>query len=231
VRRKSYCLILLDEIEKAHPDVFNVLLQIFDDGHLSDAKGRKVDFRNTIIIMTSNVGSDLIRKDQRFGFSSTTDEAKTTEDRYKRMKGSVEEEMKKVFRPEFLNRIDQSVVFHALEKDHIRQIVDLELDDLRNNLGEKSMEIEVTEALLDYLGEEGFDPIFGARPLRRVIQNEVEDRISDALLEGSYEEGDALRVDYRDDEIQFERIERPESDDSEAEADEASEETEPVLTP
>ena len=113
VRRRSYCLILLDEIEKAHPDVFNMLLQIFDDGHLSDAKGRKVDFRNTIIIMTSNVGSDLIRKDSRVGFSTTTDEAKTAEDQYKRMKLRVEEEMKRVFRPEFINRIDQSVVFHA----------------------------------------------------------------------------------------------------------------------
>ena len=225
VRRRSYCLILLDEIEKAHPDVFNVLLQIFDDGHLSDAKGRKVDFRNTIIIMTSNVGSDLIRKDQRFGFSSPGDETKTTEDRYNRMKGSVEEEMKRVFRPEFLNRIDQSVVFHALEKEHIRQIVDLELDDLRNNLSEKSMDVEVTDALLDYLGEEGFDAIFGARPLRRVIQNEVEDRISDALLEGKFEEGDYIRVDYRDEEIAFESIERPVEEESDAEADETSDET------
>ena len=206
VRRKSYCLILLDEIEKAHPDVFNMLLQIFDDGHLSDAKGRKVDFRNTIIIMTSNVGSDLIRKDSRVGFNTAVDEAKTAEDQYKRMKTRVEEEMKRVFRPEFLNRIDTPVVFHALQQHDIRRIVNLELDDLRNNLKEKMMSVEVTEALLDYLGNEGFDAVFGARPLRRVIQNQVEDRLSDALLEGSYEEGDTIRIDYVDGEVKFERV-------------------------
>ena len=189
VRRRSYCLILLDEIEKAHPDVFNMLLQIFDDGHLSDAKGRKVDFRNTIIIMTSNVGSDLIRKDSRFGFTTRGDDVKTAEQQYTRMKDQVTEEMKRVFRPEFLNRIDQSVVFHALAQDHIREIVDLELRDVRENLREKDMSLEVSQALLDYLGEKGFDPVFGARPLRRVIQNEVEDRLSDALLEGDFEEG------------------------------------------
>ncbi|MGE3856601.1 MAG: ATP-dependent Clp protease ATP-binding subunit, partial [Dehalococcoidia bacterium] len=221
VRRKSYCLILLDEIEKAHPDVFNMLLQIFDDGHLSDAKGRKVDFRNTIIIMTSNVGSDLIRKDSRVGFNTTQDEAKTAEDQYKRMKQRVEEEMKRVFRPEFLNRIDTPVVFHALQQHDIRRIVNLELDDLRNNLKEKSMSVEVTEALLDYLGNEGFDAVFGARPLRRVIQNQVEDRLSDALLEGSYEEGDTIRIDYVDGEVKFERVVGSVS----------SESAEPALTP
>ena len=127
VRRKSYCLILLDEIEKAHPDVFNMLLQVFDDGSLTDAKGRKVDFRNTIIIMTSNVGSDLIRRESALGFSINTDEAKTEEQQYKRMKDKVMEELKRVFRPEFLNRIDCQVVFHALAKEHIRSIVDLQL--------------------------------------------------------------------------------------------------------
>ncbi|MFA7250192.1 MAG: ATP-dependent Clp protease ATP-binding subunit [Dehalococcoidia bacterium] len=206
VRRKSYCLILLDEIEKAHPDVFNMLLQIFDDGHLSDAKGRKVDFRNTIIIMTSNVGSDLIRKDSRVGFNTALDEAKTAEDQYRRMKSRVEEEMKRVFRPEFLNRIDTPVVFRALQQEHIRRIVNLELDDLRNNLKEKGMSVEPTEALLDYLGNEGFDAVFGARPLRRVIQNQVEDRLSDALLDGSYEAGDTIRIDYADGEVKFERV-------------------------
>jgi ATP-dependent Clp protease ATP-binding subunit ClpC len=206
VRRKSYCLILLDEIEKAHPDVFNTLLPIFDDGHLSDAKGRKVDFRNTIIIMTSNVGSDLIRKDSRVGFNTAQDEAKTADEQYKRMKTRVEDEMKRVFRPEFLNRIDQPVVFHALQPEHIRQIVSLELDDLRNNLKTKGMFVEVTDALLDYLGNEGFDQVFGARPLRRVIQNQVEDKLSDALLEGAYEEGDTVRIDLVDGEVKFERV-------------------------
>ncbi|MPZ99361.1 MAG: AAA domain-containing protein [Dehalococcoidia bacterium] len=206
VRRKSYCLILLDEIEKAHPDVFNMLLQIFDDGHLSDAKGRKVDFRNTVIIMTSNVGSDLIRKDSRVGFSTAQDEAKNAEDQYKRMKSRVEEEMKRVFRPEFLNRIDQAVVFHALLEHHIREIVNLELEDLRVNLTAKGIKLEVSDALLDYLGKEGFDSVFGARPLRRVIQNQVEDKLSDALLDGKYEEGDTVRVDHVDGEVTMTRI-------------------------
>jgi len=207
VRRKSYCLILLDEIEKAHPDVFNMLLQIFDDGHLSDAKGRKVDFRNTIIIMTSNVGSDLIRKDSRVGFATAQDDVKTAEDAYKRMKGRVEEEMKRVFRPEFLNRIDQSVVFRALQPEHIREIVNLELEDLRDNLKAKGMFLAVSDALLDHLGSEGFDPVFGARPLRRVIQNQIEDPLSDAVLQDRYSEGDTIRVDFVESEITFQREE------------------------
>ena len=228
VRRRSYCLILLDEVEKAHPDVFNMLLQIFDDGHLSDAKGRKVDFRNTILIMTSNVGSDLIRKNARVGFETAQDEVKTAEGQYDRMKDRVMEEVKRVFRPEFLNRIDQSVVFHPLLKNHIRQIVDLELADLRANLGEKAMRMVTTEALLDYLGEKGFDPVFGARPLRRVIQEQVEDRLSDALIDGSYEPGDTIRADYRDGEVIFERMPREEV----AEAPETPpEEPEAVLAP
>ena len=228
VRRRSYCLILLDEIEKAHPDVYNMLLQIFDDGHLSDAKGRKVDFRNTIIIQTSNVGSDLIRKDSRFGFNTATDDAKTAEQMYERMKDKVTEEMKRVFRPEFLNRIDQSVVFHALQEEHIREIVDLELKDVRDNLREKEIALEVGKALLDYLGEKGFDPVFGARPLRRVIQNEVEDRLSDALLEGQFSEGASIRLDYVDGEVTAEQIASAPPPEPPAEEEE---EQEPVLTP
>ena len=227
VRRRSYCLILLDEIEKAHPDVFNMLLQIFDDGHLSDAKGRKVDFRNTIIIMTSNVGSDLIRKDARFGFATTQDEAKTADQQYERMKLKVLEEMKKVFRPEFLNRIDQSVVFHALGADDIRSIVELELRDVRANLKEKGIALEVTPALLDHLGTTGFDPVFGARPLRRVIQNEVEDRLSDSLLEGLYGEGDLVRVDFIDGQVTAEKIA---TIDSAADAVSTEAETAPALS-
>ena len=224
VRRRGYCLILLDEIEKAHPDVFNMLLQIFDDGHLSDAKGRKVDFRNTIIIMTSNVGSDLIRKDSRFGFSLAEDEVKTAEQQYTRMKGKVTDEMKRVFRPEFLNRIDQSIVFHPLQEHHIREIVDLELADVRNNLREKDISVEVTTALLDYLGREGFDPVFGARPLRRVIQEQVENRLSDALLDGQFNAGDVVRIDYVDSEVVAERIDHVDHTAEE-------EQEEPALTP
>ena len=230
VRRHSYSLILLDEIEKAHPDVFNMLLQIFDDGHLSDAKGRRVDFRNTIIIMTSNVGSDLIRKDTLFGFPVQKDEQKTAEQQYERMKEQVTEETKRVFRPEFLNRLDQSVVFHALAKDHIRQIVDLQLNDVRANLREKEIRLEVTQALLDHLGSEGFDPLFGARPLRRLIQNEVEDKLSDALLEGAYADGDTVRIDYVDGELTIERMEASPAEEAEPEKAEP-EEPEPALAP
>ena len=206
VRRKSYCLILLDEIEKAHPDVFNTLLQIFDDGHLSDAKGRKVDFRNTIIIMTSNVGSDLIRKDSRVGFQTVLYEVKCAEDQYLRKKDKVEEEEKRVFRPEFLNRIDQSVVFHALSPEHIRQIVDLDLNDLRTNLRQKHMRLEVDTDVLDHLGDKGWDPVFGARPLRRLIQNEVEDKLSDQILSGDFDEGDTVKMVMKGESIEFERI-------------------------
>ncbi|MBT5773904.1 MAG: ATP-dependent Clp protease ATP-binding subunit [Dehalococcoidia bacterium] len=230
VRRRNYCLILLDEVEKAHPDVFNILLQIFDDGHLSDAKGRKVDFRNTIIIMTSNVGSDLIRKDARVGFATATDGEKTAEDRYRRMKDRVEEEMKRVFRPEFINRIDQHVVFHALQAEHIREIVDLQLNDLRENLSEKSMKLEVTTSLLDYLGKEGFDEVFGARPLRRVIQNQVEDPLSDEMLDATYHEGDTIKVDYVDDEVRITRLEREMEVPESPEPPESAEPAEPALT-
>jgi ATP-dependent Clp protease ATP-binding subunit ClpC len=222
VRRRGYCLILLDEIEKAHPDVFNMLLQIFDDGHLSDAKGRKVDFRNTIIIMTSNVGSDLIRKDSRLGFSVASDEIKNAEDQYRRMKDQVTEAMKRVFRPEFLNRIDQPVVFHALSQTDIRTIVNLELRDVRNNLKQKEMSLVVSERLLDHLGTEGFDPVFGARPLRRVIQNEIEDMLSDKVLDGTFSEGDTVELDYEESKVVAKRAEQP----AEAEAPPP----EPVLT-
>ncbi len=235
VRRHSYSLILLDEIEKAHPDVFNILLQIFDDGHLSDAKGRRVDFRNTIIIMTSNVGSDLIRKDARFGFALEQDEQKSAEQQYERMKKQVTDETKRVFRPEFLNRLDQSVVFHSLSQEHIREIVDLDLNDVRTNLREKEITLEVTEALLDHLASKGWDPVFGARPLRRTIQNDIEDTLSDALLEGHYEEGDAVRMDVVDGDVTVERLESPPADlpeaEVEAEPEAEPEEPEPALAP
>jgi|TARA_B110000438_G_scaffold67726_1_gene68080 ATP-dependent Clp protease ATP-binding subunit ClpC len=232
VRRKSYCLILLDEIEKAHPDVFNTLLQIFDDGHLSDAKGRKVDFRNTIVIMTSNVGSDLIRKDSKVGFQTILDESKTVEDQYRRMKDKVEEEEKRVFKPEFLNRIDQSVVFHALSPEHIREIVDLDLNDLRANLRQKHMRVEVTTEVLDYLGDRGWDPVFGARPLRRLIQSEVEDKLADRLLSNEFNEGDTVKLILSEGEVDFERIEMLEDTSGDVETSEGDREgaEEPVLT-
>ena len=216
VRRKSYCLILLDEIEKAHPEVFNMLLQVFDDGHLTDAKGRRVDFRNTIIIMTSNVGSDLIRRESAIGFSTINDEDQSEKQRYEKMKDKVLQEMKRVFRPEFLNRVDTTLVFHPLSRAHIRSIVDMMLKEVDSRIQEKQVDLDVTEAARDWLGEKGYDPIFGARPLRRVIQERLEDSLSEALLRGDFEAGDTIRVDLskelnengvEEDMLHYERIE------------------------
>ncbi|MDY6916408.1 MAG: ATP-dependent Clp protease ATP-binding subunit [Chloroflexota bacterium] len=198
VRRKSYSAILLDEIEKAHPDVFNILLQVFDDGHLTDAKGQRVDFRNTIIVMTSNIGAELIKRDTTLGFSVKTDEQADQRKSYETMKDKVLGEMKKFFRPEFLNRIDGVVVFHALSKDHIRQIVDLMLREVWKELAEKNVKLEVTSEAKDLLGEKGFDPVFGARPLRRTIQDMVEDPLSEALLRGDFQSGDTVLLDCED---------------------------------
>jgi ATP-dependent Clp protease ATP-binding subunit ClpC len=195
VRRKSYCLILLDEIEKAHPEVFNMLLQVFDDGHLTDAKGRRVDFRNTIIIMTSNVGSDLIRRESAIGFSTVNDEDASEKQRYDKMKDKVLQEMKRVFRPEFLNRVDTTLVFHPLSRAHIRSIVDMMLNEVDSRIKEKEVLLDVTEGARDWLGEKGYDPVFGARPLRRVIQERLEDSLSEALLRGDFQAGDTIRVD------------------------------------
>jgi ATP-dependent Clp protease ATP-binding subunit ClpC len=209
VRRKSYCLILLDEIEKAHPEVFNLLLQIFDEGRLADAKGRKVDFRNTIIIMTSNVGSDLIKKDSGLGFSTTTEEVKTFEDRYQRMKDKVLTELKNVFKPEFLNRIDSTVVFRSLSREDIRRIVDNELRKVEKTLLQKGIRLEVTDAGKDWLGEKGYDPAFGARPLRRVIQDNIEDKLSEMLLSGEFGQGDLVKVDAVDGGLKIEPVREP----------------------
>ena len=201
VRRNSYCVILLDEIEKAHPDVFNILLQIFDDGHLTDAKGRRVDFRNSVVVMTSNVGAELIKRDMTLGFATHSDEEKNRQIEYEKMKEKVLGELKKAFRPEFLNRIDGTVVFHALSKEQIRQIVDLMLSEVAKSLDEKNIKLEITDAAREFLGEKGYDPAFGARPLRRVIQNEVEDKLSEALLRSEFQSGDTVEVDCDDEKI------------------------------
>jgi ATP-dependent Clp protease ATP-binding subunit ClpC len=203
VRRKSYSAILLDEIEKAHPDVFNILLQIFDDGHLTDAKGRRVDFRNTIVVMTSNIGAELIRKQSTIGFVAMGDEAEAAQLSYEKMKEKLLEELKKTFRPEFLNRVDGVVVFHALSKEHILAIVDLMLAQVRRQLVEKGIGLDITEAAKGLLGEKGYDPLFGARPLRRVIQDRVEDPLSEALLQGRFGPGDTVVVDVEGEEIIF----------------------------
>ena len=199
VRRKSYSVILLDEIEKAHPEVFNILLQIFDDGHLTDAKGRKVDFRNTVIVMTSNIGSDLIRQDRSIGFSARGTRGASEEQAYARMKDNVLEEVKRFFRPEFLNRIDGTVVFHALSRENMREIVKLQLQDVSGELIEQGLTMEVSDAARDWLSEKGYDPQFGARPMRRLIQDHLEDTLSDAILAGEVAPGDVALIDINED--------------------------------
>ena len=201
VRRKSYCVILLDEIEKAHPEVFNILLQIFDDGHLTDSKGRKVNFRNTIIVMTSNIGSDLIRQDRSIGFSARNETDSKSEEKYNRMRDNVMDEVKRFFRPEFLNRIDSSVVFHQLSREHMTTIVGLMLNEVVSSLIEKGIDLEVTDDAKDWLCDKGFDPVFGARPLRRVIQDNLEDKLSDAILAGELGPADTALVEVEEDDI------------------------------
>ena len=201
VRRRSYSAILLDEIEKAHPDVFNLLLQIFDDGHLTDAKGRKVDFRNSLVVMTSNIGAELIRRDNSLGFSISMDENEASRESYERMKEKVLSEVKRFFRPEFLNRIDGIVVFHALTRDHILQIVDLLLDEVRINLTEKGVSLEISDVAKELLAVRGYDPTFGARPLKRVIQDLIEDPLSEQLLQGRFGPGDMVFIDVDGGEI------------------------------
>ncbi|MPM43514.1 Negative regulator of genetic competence ClpC/MecB [bioreactor metagenome] len=192
VRRKPYSVVLLDEIEKAHPDVFNVLLQILEDGRLTDGKGRTVDFKNTVIIMTSNVGASTIRRQKVMGFTSAVGEK---EEAYERMKDNVMEELKKTFRPEFLNRIDDVIVFHQLEEDHLKKIVDLMLKSLVKRIGELNIEIEVTDAAKALLVKKGYDPIYGARPLRRAIQKMMEDKLSEEMLAGNVKAGSKVLID------------------------------------
>ncbi len=201
VRRKSYCVILLDEIEKAHDEVFNILLQIFDDGHLTDAKGRRVDFRNSIVVMTSNIGADLIRKSTSMGFVQSGDAAIESKRAYEQMKEKVGGEVKRRFKPEFLNRIDSQVTFHSLSQEHIQQIVSLMLNIVGKTMLEKGMGMKATQAAKELLATKGFDPAYGARPLRRTIQNMVEDALSDAVLKGEFDAGDTVIVDAEEEKI------------------------------
>ncbi len=196
VRRKSYAVVLLDEIEKAHPEVFNILLQILEDGHLSDAKGRRVDFRNTIIIMTSNLGARQLQTNSSLGFRSQGDtELARAEASYDLMREKVQQELKTAFRPEFLNRIDSTIVFRTLTQDEIRQIVDLMLARVRDQLGAQQMILEVTQAAKDHIIKMGYDVAYGARPLRRVIQNMIEDVLAEQLLLGRHKPGTTIVVD------------------------------------
>ena len=197
VRRKPYSVILFDEIEKAHPDVFNMLLQILDDGRLTDSQGRVVDFRNTVIIMTSNVGARLITEPKRMGFAAGNETAKNYED----MKGNVMGELKRTFRPEFLNRIDEIIVFHPLDEEHIKKIVGLMIDTLAKRLKQNEIVIEVTDDVKTFLAQKGFDQLYGARPLRRSIQSLVEDRLAEEMLEGKVKTGDNVLIDMKDGDI------------------------------
>jgi ATP-dependent Clp protease ATP-binding subunit ClpC len=196
VRRKNYCVILLDEVEKAHPEVFNILLQILEDGHLSDAKGRRVDFRNSIIIMTSNLGAKQLQSNATLGFRAMGDtEAARAETSYEIMKEKVAAELKQNFRPEFLNRIDATVVFRSLTVEEITEIVDLMLNRVRDQLRAQQMKLEVTQAAKEHVIKLGYDVAYGARPLRRVIQNMIEDVLAEHLLLGKYEPGTTIVVD------------------------------------
>ena len=200
VRRNPYSVILFDEIEKAHPDVFNILLQVLDDGHITDAHGRKVDFKQTIIIMTSNAGAQAIVEPKQLGFISQKDEKKD----YEKMKAGVMEEVRRLFKPEFLNRIDEIMVFHTLKKEEIRKIVTLLLKSLEKRCQEQmNIQLNVTNSAVDYIAEAGFDAKYGARPLRRAIQSKIEDRLANELLEGKIKRGDTVQVQYRNKEIRF----------------------------
>lgn len=199
VRRRPYSVVLLDEIEKAHPEVFNVLLQVLDDGRLTEAKGRTVDFRNTVIIMTSNAGAHVIKRESRMGFRTESD----TKQDYEAMKGRVLDEVKKIFRPEFLNRVDEMIVFHALEEQHLREIVGLEVRRVASRIREQGLDLEVTPAALGRLVKEGYDPTYGARPLKRAIQRLIEDPLSEEMLRGTFRSGDKVVADLEDDKLVF----------------------------
>ncbi len=195
VRRKPYSIILFDEIEKAHPDIFNMLLQILEDGQLTDAKGKVIDFRNTIIIMTSNVGAKSLYQEAKIGFTTETqDEQKELEGLHKRMKGTIEQELKRTFRPEFLNRVDHTVIFKALSKVDVREIVDLQLKDLAKRVADKDVTLKFTPGLKQLLVEKGYDVNNGARPMRRAVQTLVEDKLAEALLDAHIVEGDTVNI-------------------------------------
>ncbi|HEY9089917.1 MAG TPA: ATP-dependent Clp protease ATP-binding subunit [Anaerolineaceae bacterium] len=195
IRRRPYSIVVFDEIEKAHPEAHNMLLQIMEEGHLSDAKGRKVDFRNAIIIMTSNVGADMIKRQTSLGFGLPVDAALEEQSSYDEMRKKLMDALRRVFRPEFINRLDNVIVFRALTKEHIKRIVTLEINKVAERLEEHEIVLTAMPAALEQLADEGYDPEMGARPLRRVIQQKVEDRLSDALLAGDFADGDTILID------------------------------------
>jgi len=210
VRRKPYCVVLLDEIEKAHPDVFNMMLQVLDDGHLTDSLGRKIDFRNTIIIMTSNVGARQLKDfGQGVGFGTASKVAQAEDN----SKGIIENALKKAFAPEFLNRIDDVIVFNALEKHDIDKIIDIELNKLYLRIKELGYTLKLSEEAKDYIAEKGFDKQFGARPLKRAIQKYVEDALAEEIITSKIHDGDQIFMDLDADNqelvIQIKKLEEP----------------------
>ena len=199
IRRRPYSIVVFDEIEKAHPEAHNMLLQIMEEGHLSDARGHKVDFRNTIIVMTSNIGADVIKRQTGFGFQHKVDEAAEEKTAYDEMRKKLIESLKRVFRPEFINRLDSVIVFRALNREDIQLIVSLELDKVAQRLKENNITLTATPAAIDQLAADGYDPDMGARPLRRVIQQKIEDRLSDMLLASQFADGDTVEVVVNED--------------------------------
>jgi ATP-dependent Clp protease ATP-binding subunit ClpC len=201
--------VVFDEIEKAHPEAFNMLLQIMEEGRLSDARGRKVDFRNAIIVMTSNVGADTIKRGNSLGFDIPRSEEATQAQEYDEMRKKVTEQLRRAFRPEFLNRVSATIVFRPLTKEEITAIVDLELNKVRERISEHALVLEVTDAAKSILAEKGYDPEYGARPLRRVITNMVEDRLSDGILSGMFKLGSTVRIDAVDGELTMSQVGEP----------------------
>jgi ATP-dependent Clp protease ATP-binding subunit ClpC len=197
VRRKPYSVILFDEIEKAHADVFNILLQILEDGRLTDSQGRTVDFKNTVIIMTSNVGARTITERKVIGFSNEDDRNKN----YEEIKNSVMAELKKEFRPEFLNRIDDIIVFKQLDENEVSHIVELMIASSMNRLKENKITVTISDALKKHIAKKGYDPLYGARPLRRAIQSLIEDKLAEEMLDGNVKDGDSVTLDFVDEKV------------------------------
>lgn len=200
VRRRPYSVILFDEIEKAHPDVFNILLQLLDDGRLTDSQGRTVDFKNTVIIMTSNVGATTLRKQNVLGFSAPKEEEK---EEYEKIKENISEELKRTFRPEFLNRIDEVIIFHQLSEKHIKEIVDIMIGDLQKRLHELNINIKVSDKTKDIISKKGFDPVYGARPLERTIRKMIEDQLAEEILKGNVSKEENILIDFKGDKLVF----------------------------
>jgi ATP-dependent Clp protease ATP-binding subunit ClpC len=218
IRRRPYSIVVFDEIEKAHPEAHNMLLQIMEEGHLSDARGHKVDFRNAIIVMTSNVGADMIKRQGTVGFELKRDKEMEEKFSYDEMRKKLMDSLRRVFRPEFINRLDSVIVFRSLNKDDIKQIVKLELGKVASRLEEHTITLQPTIEALDKLAEMGFDPEMGARPLRRVIQQKVEDPLSDQLLAGEFEDKDTILVELEGDDVVLKRGDKAEQDESTPEA-------------